>query len=354
MRRFRGGVIRSLAARGCDVTCLVPSPESTNWSGIPAKVHDIPLQRSGLNLLSDAKTMSALRSVMKSISPDLVVSYSAKPIAYGLRAAREAGVPRRVALFTGLGSYLRPSSLTAHLPAIIVKRLVVPEVRQATCVLCQNPDDLKYIRKAGWTSVSRSALAPATGVDLQQFSANPPLNLPSALFAGRLVREKRVLDFVQAAKLVRRHMPAAKFCVAGAPESIFRGCGNRTIQRWSRDGDVTFVGWQADMRPMYAKHAVFVLPSMYGEGVPRSGQEAMASGRAIVTTDWPGCRELIEDGVEGFLVPPRDPKAIADRLLTIFSDQESLSSMQRAARRRAELLFDLQVTSERLASLILE
>jgi glycosyltransferase involved in cell wall biosynthesis len=113
------------------------------------------------------------------------------------------------------------------------------------------------------------------------------------------------------------------------------------------------LGWQSDLRPALAKHAVFVLPSTYGEGVPRSGQEALASGRPVITTDWQGCRDLIEDGVQGHLVQPHDPRAIADRLIELFSNTQELAKLQAASRLRAERCFDINKTSAQLVSVVL-
>lgn len=353
MRRFRGGFIREVADRGCRVTCFVPDPATTDWSEVPADVQDISLQRSGLNPLADLRTVARLRKALATAKPDIVVAYSAKPIAYGLRAAYDVGVPSRVALFTGLGSFIRPSTLSSRVAAIPAKRILAPAVRKATLVLCQNPDDLAFLRHIGWARQDASALAPATGVDLQWFSLQDPLATPSALFAGRLVKEKGVHDFVRAASIVRRQIPNAVFSIAGMAEPAFRGISGRSLRQWEQSGDLNMLGWQTDLRPVLARHAVFVLPSTYGEGVPRSGQEAMSSGRPVVTTDWPGCRELIDDGVQGYLVRPNDPQAIARRLLEMFHDPKRLVDMQRAARQRAEDRFDLTETSSQLASLVL-
>ncbi len=352
MRRFRGGVIRELSCRGHDVHCLAPGARTVDWSEVPATIHDVQMQRTSLSPLADAQTLNRLRRALAAIAPDLVIAYSAKPIAYGLRAAQHVGVPRRIALFTGLGSFIRPTTGVSRVASAFARRALRDPVQSATRVLCQNPDDLEYVRNLGWTTQERSAVAPATGVDLAYFAAQPTMTSPSALFVGRLVREKGVHDFVAAASLVRRQIPRATFSVAGMLGPAFRGVGRRKLQRWVAAGAIRFLGWQTDLRPVLGSHSVFVLPSVYGEGVPRSGQEALASGRPVVTTDWPGCRELIGLGNEGALVPPNDPGAIAAMLIDLFNDPSRLAGMQQAARARAEACFDADQTSKRLATLL--
>ncbi|MDX1541447.1 MAG: glycosyltransferase, partial [Geminicoccaceae bacterium] len=174
----------------------------------------------------------------------------------------------------------------------------------------------------------QSVLINGSGVDLRQFSPAPFPATPTFLLIARFLVEKGVRDFVEAARLVRSRHPNVRFVLVGGPdEANPSSIGRAELQGWLDEGIVENPGWLDDVRPAIAASSVYVLPSYYREGTPRTILEALAMGRPVVTTDAPGCRETVRHGVNGWLVPPRDPKALAAALLTFLDDPEPVARM---------------------------
>ncbi len=319
--QFRGSLIRALAERGMRTTVLVPTPDARLREGLArlgSSCEPLLLSRTGLNALSDMVAARALERRMREIAPHLVIATGIKSILYGIPAAARCGVPARVAFFTGLGGMMRPTSPTQRVLGLAARPLVHRALRASSHVVTQNQDDTDFLTDRFAAQLEVPPLTtPGSGVDLDHFlPAGLPAE-PSVLMLARIVPEKGVREYLAAAKMVRRRHPAARFVIAGMVESRSRGIGRSEFLAECEASGVEYLGEVPDVRPLLRDCSVFVLPSYYGEGRPRSIQEALAMGRPVVTTDNPGCRDSIGDGVHGRVIPVRDHRALAGAIVEV-------------------------------------
>ncbi len=355
LTRFRLDLLREMVARGCEVHALAPEADdavAAELSGIGVRYEAVPMARAGLNPAGDLRTLRALRRALRRIGPDLVLPYTAKPIIYGLIAARLEGVPRRFALVTGLGYAFGDDGVS--LRRWLVRRLSVLlyriALRGVMRIFVYNEADERDVKTERLVPdpalVERVA---GTGINLSRFPfTSPPVGPPVFLMIARLLTEKGVLDYVEAARVLRPRAPGARFQLLGPLDPNPSGIGRAQVERWRSAGVVEYLGETEDVRPHLAACSVFVLPTYYREGVPRTIQEALATGRAVVTTDVAGCRETIQPGVSGFVVPPRDPSALAEALERFIRDEGLAPRMSAAARSRAELIYDVDAVNRQL------
>ena len=317
LRNFRGPLIEALIARGHKVHACAPSllkdKSTRHWleeRGVTC--HDAPVDRTGLNPFSDLRTLLQLKRLMRCVRPDVCLCYTIKPVIWGLLAARLARVPRRVALVTGLGyAFTGQARGKRALIQHLARRLYARALRQAHLIFFQNPDDPAVMARHGILPVDVPVeIVNGSGVDLAQFPCTElPQGPPQFLLIARLLGDKGIREYAQAAATLAPHWPGVGFHLVGGLDPNPDGISRVEVEGWVSAGHVIWHGELADVRPALATAHVYVLPS-YREGTPRTVLEAMATGRAIITTDTPGCRETVLDGYNGFLVPPRDVGAL--------------------------------------------
>lgn len=348
--RFRGELLRAMVAAGHQVLGLAPEEDAGVRSALREMGVDYQsyaLERAGMNPLRDLATVRALAGIFRSFRADLVLSYAAKPVVYGTLAARLAGVPRRAAMITGIGSVLQggPSPRQRALSALL-RGLYKAALRQAGLVVFQNPDDERLFRTLKLLGPrTRVARVNGSGVDLAFFAPSPLPSPPvTFLLVGRLIRDKGVVEYVEAARRVRAVRPDVRFQLLGPLDSNPTAIPAGEVESWRAEGVVDYLGSVPDVRPFLASAHVCVLPS-YGEGTPRSVLEAMAMGRPVLVTDVPGCRETVEPGVNGLMVPPRDPEALSRAMLELLDDPAALAEMGRRSRELAERRFDVHAVN---------
>jgi glycosyltransferase involved in cell wall biosynthesis len=353
--KFRGPLLAAMIRRGHQVTAMAPAlgagdtaaggdgaQLAAQLAALGARFEPIDLDRAGIDPAADARAVVGLVRRLRAIGPDLVLGYTIKPVIYGSVAARLAGVPRRAAMITGMGSAL----LGAHTPkqrfiAGLARRLYRAGLAQCQTVIFQNTDDRDELARLGaLPAAARTAIVRGSGVDLAHYAASPlPPGPPVFLFLGRLLRDKGIHEYVAAARTVRARVPTSRFRIAGwldpNPEALTR----RELDAIVADGTVEYLGATDDIRPHVAAAHTLVLPS-YREGTPRSVLEAMAMNRAVITTDVPGCRDTIVDGDSGLLVPPRDPAELAKAMLLLATTPALVAQLAAAGHRRAVELYD--------------
>lgn len=345
---FRSPLISEIVARGHRVYALAPDFDAETEAQIRAlgaEPVSISLSRTGLNPFRDVADVVRLRKVLAGLDLDTVLSFAIKPVIYGTLAARLAGIPNRFALIAGLGYAFGEGARAGLRNALVhytARGLYRFALSQAEKVFMQNPDDADDFVRLG--IVGRDKIVPVngTGVELDRWPPLPPVaEPPTFMLAARLLAEKGVFDYVEAARLIKARTPAARFLLLGALDSNPTGITGAQVEKWVAEGIIEWPG-HVPVRPWLAQASVFVLPSYYREGVPRSIQEAMASARPIITTDAPGCRETVIDGVNGYLVPPRDPAAVAAAMERFIAEPGLIASMGRESRRLAEARFDVR------------
>lgn len=315
--RFRGPLIRSLVEAGHEVTCLAPEPEApAGFDALGASYEPCAIERTGTRPDRDLRMLRRLTRQLRRLRPDVVFAYTIKPVTFGMMAARLAGVPRRFGMITGLGYlFIDDGSVKQK----VVRSVALPLMRlgtsAASAIFVQNPDDERDLR-AHHVVGRRQRMVRfwGSGVDTEAYPRRPlPEGPTTFLLVARLLRDKGVREFVTAAREVHRDHPDARFVLVGPPDPNPAGIPADEVEAWKAEGIVEVVGGTDDVLPYLEACHVFVLPS-YREGTPRSVLEAMSTGRAIITTDAPGCRTTVEPGVNGFLVAPREAAPLAEAM----------------------------------------
>lgn len=343
---FRGTLITALQKRGLDVHVAAPdlpvgSPVREQLAALGVQVHDIPIQRTGTNLLTDARSLWALWRLMHRVRPGYVLSYTIKPVIYGILVAWLVGVPRCFALITGLGYAFTASSQRSML-RWLVQWLYERALARADLVFFQNPDDDVLFRQLGLlVPGARSCVVNGSGVDVAAFAEAPlPAGEVHFLLIARLLGDKGVRQYVSAAHRVKMRYPQVVFTLVGWIDSNPDAITEAELSQFEQDGVVHYLGRLEDVRPAIAFASVYVLPS-YREGTPRTVLEAMAMGRPIITTDAPGCRETVIDGDNGFLVPVRSVDALVVAMERFIKEPDLVKRMGKRSRQIAEDKYDV-------------
>ncbi len=356
---FRSTLIEALVARGADVFALAPDYDDRTRDrvrALGAAPVDISLQRAGFNPLRDVRDAKRLRTLLTDLRPDAILSYFAKPVIYGTLAAAAARVPRRIAMIEGLGYVFAADGVSVKRRALrfATEAMYRAALRQADRVLFLNDDDLQHFVSRKIVSQRKASNIGGVGVALDHFPPTPPQTDPATfLLMARLLREKGVGEYVEAARLLKREFPRARFILLGGFDPNPGSIRPDEVAGWVRDGLIEWPGHVEDVRPWIAGASAFVLPSFYREGVPRSIQEAMAMAKPIITTDHVGCRDTVDDGVNGFLVPTRDVASLAAAMRCLIVEPGLIEPMGIASRRLAEERFDARRTDHLLADLLL-
>ncbi len=342
---FRGALIRAMRDAGMEVDVAVPLIENSPGlqDGLAAHgvtAHGIPLRRTGTNPLADLTLVLALYRLIRKLRPTVTLPYTIKPVIYGTIAAWLAGVPRRYALITGLGYAF--TDKRRGLLTRIIGMLYRFALGKAHKVFFQNPDDESLFRSRGLLPRSvPSVVVDGSGVDVATFAVVALLSgQPSFLMIGRLLGDKGVREYAEAARRIKARHPAVQFRLAGWIDTNPDAINQAELDDWVVQGTLEFLGKLGDVRAAIADSTVYVLPS-YREGTPRTVLEAMAMGRPIITTDAPGCRETVIDGENGYLVPVKSVDALVEAMTRFIDDPDLAHRMGKRSREIAEDRYDV-------------
>ena len=308
--------------------------------------HTLTLSRSGRNPLKEFATFFSLWRLFRHLRPDLVHLVTIKPVLYGGIAARLAKVPGVISAISGLGFlFVKRAGLWGHFfryAVLFLYRLSMGHPNQR--VIFQNLTDMSTLVDAGGVSKDKTRLIRGSGVDLRAFPVIPEFDgIPVVVMASRLLKDKGVYEFVEAARILQSRGVNARFQLIGDPdpgnpESITA----ESIQAWREEGIVEYLGYRTDIPDLFSQAHIITLPSYYGEGLPKVLIEAAASGRAVITTDMPGCRDAIEPGVTGLLIPIRDSNALASAIQQLIENPSLRQQMGKAGRRLAKKEFSIE------------
>lgn len=339
---FRGPLIAELVARGYRVVAMAPRIDAetdAKLRAIGAEPRDVEIENASMAPHKTWRSLRALERAFREIRPDAVIAYTIKPVTLGCLAAARAGVPNIVALITGLGfAFTEGGGAKRRLSRIVARALYRRALKKAHAVIFQNPDDRAFFRETGIMARDDAAVVNGSGIDIARFTPAPLPPGADFLMIARLLGDKGVREYAAAARLVKAKHPQARFRLVGYLDPSPDGLSQAEVDGW---GDaIDFLGRRDDVRPAIADARVYVLPS-YREGTPRSTLEAMAMGRPVVTTDAVGCRETVEEGVNGYKVPVRDAPALAEAMERFILDPALAERMGRESRRIAEEKFDV-------------
>ena len=352
---FRGPLVEALVAKGLTVFLLGPDydpPLKARVEALGATPVEYGIDRASISIRRDPAAFWELYRILKRLKPDATLGYFIKSVIYGSLAAALAAVPHRFAAVEGLGSHFRgpeKAGLRRRLFQAFLRLLFRMAFAVSQRVFFLNPDDRAAFVDSGAIDPDKAEITGAIGLDLAHFAAAPvsETDVPVFLYIGRLLREKGIYELVESARILRDAGVEARIVMLGGGDVNPSAIPQSEVEAWVAEGLVEWPGEVADVRPWLAEATAFVLPS-YHEGFPRSTQEAMAVGRAVITTDVPGCRETVIEGVNGFMVPVRDPKALADAMLRFVREPALAAAMGRESRAIAEARFDVHEANRRL------
>lgn len=347
--QFRGPLIEALQAANLEVHVAAPDLPAGDAmrQRLEAKgliIHDIPMRRTGMNPVADLKCMLHLWRLMRAVKPDFVMGYTIKPVIYGSLAGWLARVPHRFALVTGLGYTFQgqPGDGKARrLLRSLVQGLYSVGLRRTEKVFFQNPDDEALFRTFSiLPPATPSCVVNGSGVNVAEYHTTALPAAPHFLLIARLLGDKGIREYAQAAAQIRARRPDVLFSLVGWIDENPNAIKQAELDAWIEQGTLNYLGRLGDVRPAIAACSVYVLPS-YREGTPRTVLEAMAMGRAIITTDAPGCRETVMDGVNGWLVPVRSADALAVAMQRFLDEPELAARMGIRSRDIAETKYDV-------------
>jgi glycosyltransferase involved in cell wall biosynthesis len=351
---FRLSTARQLKALGHDVVMLSPPGEfGERFAQHGLRWITLGMRRESLNPYREAVTLRELIGILRQERPDLLHSFTLKCAVYGAFASRAAGVPAVVNAVAGMGYVFTSDQIKARALRPVVKMLMRQTLGAGNSrLILQNPDDADAFARFRIAPAENVRVIRSSGVDTSRFNPEARSERPPrlrVLLAARLLWEKGVGEFVEASRLLREQGRDIEFLLAGMPDpGNPRSVARAEVEQWQSDGLLTWLGHVEDMPSLLRSVDVMALPSYYREGVPKSLIEGAASGLAIVTTDLPGCREVVsEHGIDGLHAEPSNAIALAERIALLDDDRDLLRTLARRAREKALEHFDEQMVIRR-------
>jgi glycosyltransferase involved in cell wall biosynthesis len=341
---FRGPLIAAMVECGHSLIAAAPAIDETTAGALRelgAQPREIPLSNASLNPLELLRSVRAVRALIREERPDVLIAYTIKPVIAAALAGHAEGVETIVALITGAGyAFTGGREIKRTVSRAAASLLYRIALKRTHVIVFQNPDDERLFRELGLVPRGRQTrLVNGSGVDLDYYSPVPIPNRTAFLMIARLLKDKGIREFAQAARRLKAAHPEVPITLAGdldpSPDSLSR----RELEELT-DCGIDYLGHVGDVRPAIAACSVYVLPS-YREGTPRSVLEAMAMGRAIITTDAPGCRETVREGENGVLVQPRDAQSLFDAMMRFVREPALAQTMGTESRRLAEAKYDV-------------
>ena len=342
---FRKTLLSDMVKAGREVIACAPENDAEvveALAKIGVRYHRIPMERANTNPFGDLRTLMQLLLLFRADRPDVILAYTQKPIIYAGLASRLTK-SRYFAMVSGLGFVFSDANRSAALRALVAV-LYRLGIRKSRAVFVFNSDDRAEMLHHHIVRPDHTVIqVPGSGVDTKHFASEPiPGGPPTFLLIARLLRDKGLAEFAQAAREVRATNPQARFQLLGPLDPNPSGIGLDELNAWQSEGCVEYLGETRDVVPYLRRSTVFVLPSYYREGLPRTILEAMAIGRPIITTDAPGCRETVIPGENGYLVPVRDAHALAQAMMHFVKDPNLAGRMGARSRELAEQRFAVE------------
>jgi len=355
---FRGDFIAELIHNGFIVYGAAPDMNHDTRKKLTA-IGAIPLeynlQRTGLNPLKDLKSIFQLRDTINKYHIDLVFPYTIKPVIYGSIAANITKTPT-ISLITGLGFTFSGASRKAKLLQKVTELLYKLSIRKNKLIVFQNMDDHKlFIDRKIIAKDQKVDFVSGSGVNLKRYGFRENKNLSNRIIfilVARLIREKGIHLYIEAAKKLKQEFPKAEFHVIGAPDQSPSAIKLDELQRLNKDGIIVYHGKQKDVSHFLGQSDVFVLPTYYREGIPRSILEALSVGLPIITTNSPGCRETVLTNENGILIEPQNPTDLFNSMRFFIQNPHKIKEMGLASRKYAENRFDVKLINQKLISMI--
>ncbi len=348
--RFRMDMMLEFQKRGCEVVAVGDEPEEkwrAEFEKRKIRYRALDIRRNGMNPFADLLACRKLRRLLAEEKPDKIFTNQAKMVIYGGIAANTLGITEVYPLIAGLGSVFLASGIKGKLLQWIVRTQYKIAMRKSPKVFFQNPDDAGFFVENRIVPKEKIVFLNGSGVNLEKFTLQEfPENF-AFLCVSRLIRDKGVMEYLDACRIVKQHAPQLRCLLVGPFDTNPSALKPEELQKYIDDGSIEYFGEQDDVRPYLAQCSVFVLPS-YREGVPNAVLEAMACGKAVVTTDAPGCRETVTNGVNGYLVPVKDTETLAAKMIELSCDLQLCRAFGAAGRKLAEEKFDVHKVNQKI------
>lgn len=350
---FRGDLIKDMIACGNEVYVTGPNMdfiEDIIALGVK-KFIEVPSVKDNTSIKNDLNYLKLLRAAVLEVNPDIVFSYNIKPVIYGSMAARSGKVPHIFAMVTGLGRVYGSGGIKAKVLRIITKMLYKKAFKACDKVIFQNGDDVDELVQGGYLPREKTVVVNGSGVNMERFKRTEIPEYPVFLMVSRIIKEKGILEYCEAARELKKTHPEARCVLLGGFDVSLGALKPEDIQEYIDDGSIELPGEVKDPVSFYKDASVFVLPSYYREGLPRTILEAMACGRPVITTDWTGCREAVEDGVNGYLVPVKNSKVLASKM-ALLCDRAVAQTMGDAAYEICRKKYEVGIINKQMREIV--
>ncbi len=341
---FRMDMMRDFIAKGYTVYAIGNEPEerwSHKFSENNIVYKQAHISRNGINPLSDVKTFLSLRKILKEIKPDKIFAYQAKTVIYGSLAAASLRIKEIYSLIAGCGSVFISQKFLSKFLRVVMKIEYRAALKYNKKVFFQNMDDVLLFSSLKIIPKEKTVIINGSGVDVEKFAVKPLPDNFTFLSICRLIKDKGIVEYLEAARIVKEQFPEVKFMLVGPFDTNASSLTYDELDVYLKDNVVEYHGEQSDVIPFIEQSSVFVLPS-YREGTPKTVLEAMSCGRTIITTDVPGCKETVVNGINGLLVPVKDVSSLVNAMIHLIKNPKKLISMGKHSRQIAMDKFDVR------------
>ena len=344
---FRMDMMTAFLDAGYEVVAIGNEPEekwNKQFADRAIGYRQIYVERNGTNPAKDLKTLFSLKKVLTEEKIDRIFAYQAKTVIYGSIAAHQLGIKEIYTLIAGVGSVFLGHGIKNELVQTVLCLEYRIALRHCINVFFQNKDDSAVFIGKRILTEEKIVFINGSGVNIEKFIPSPVPETPTFLFIGRLIRDKGVEEYLDACRLVKGKNKNVRCLLVGPYDTNPSALKPEDLKKYIDDGSVEYFGEQADVRPYLNQCSVYVLPS-YHEGTPKTVLEAMASGRAIITTDAPGCKETVTEGLNGYLVPVKNANSLANKMLYLANNHEAASRMGNESRTVAEQKYNVNIVN---------
>lgn len=350
LTNFRGKMIEQMVQYGHQVICLSAEPvlemkESINKLG--AEYISLEMERVGTNPFKDLKVIKKFKKIIKQINPDMFFAYMSKPVAYGGYAARKCKVKSVNFLINGLENAYYRKDIKSFILRRVLNFFYRYAFKKADNVFFQNADDMKLFCDNKISSYKQSSVVDGSGVDMTHYTREEMPEKFSLIMVARLLWSKGIREYVAAAKIVKQKYPEIEFNLIGGLDCNQEAMKKEELDTLIKENIIKYHGKQKDVRPYLSSSTVFCLPS-YHEGLPRSVLEAMATGRPILTTNVPGCKDTVIDGYNGFIVEKGDSVGLANKIIELYENQDLVKTMSENSYKRCTEKYEVKIINRYL------
>lgn len=351
---FRMDMMKDFIKKGHTVIALGSEPEA-DWKGkfeeYNIDYRQLYVERNGMNPLKDLRTFRSMHEFMKKERPDRVFAYQAKTVVYGSIAAKINGISEVYPLIAGLGSIFRGKGFKNKTVKLIMKVEYWVACKCSKKVFFQNNDDKNEFIQNGLIKDDKTAIINGSGVNLEKFKPTLLPQEPVFLFIGRLIKDKGIMEYLEACKEVKAKHPNVRCLLVGPYDSNPSALKPEELGPYVESGIIEYFGEQSDVRPFIAQCSTYLLPS-YHEGTPKTVLEAMAMGRPIITSDAPGCRETVIDGKNGYLVKVKDIQGLINKMEYLISNQDICKNMGIESEKIAREKYDVKIINQSIMQIM--